>query len=326
MLLTIGLRIERLLYLGFFLLLVCAFQVYLTTVAIHFSATGTRALESLIDALEANSPRLQRLYERARLPVAPSSDKEQRVDAMRKLLDLPPAQGNDFGDEPTYASAVREILIKLPDWSSVQVHLDGVMTNDKGPTSIIDALRDLQKTKLPDKGMVLGIETPRQLTLQYGSSDFRFSAQPLAAGLLIALYPLAFVWLGSFYITRQRELVAIRKTSDHRNAFPHILNFLVVDSSNFQKNVGLPVKQKDIRFNLVLVRVVTTTIRCVFVVMTVSPLIIGIGYSSMQISILLKLPVVLDGAIAISFFALALLGFMAVFQEAVTLHGKTFYE
>ena len=326
MLLTIGLRIERLLYLGFFLLLICALQVYLTIVAVHFSAKDTRALESLINVLEVNSSRLQSLYEKDSAFSRPSSDKEARVESMRQLLNLPPTRNIDFNDKSTYASEVQELLLKVPDWYSLRDQLDGVFTVDKEPKALIAALKEHQRRKMPEKGIVLGIETPRHLTLQYGSTDFRFSAQPLATGLLIALYPLVFVWLGSFYITRQRELVAIRKASDHKTAFPHILNFVVVDSSNFLKTIGLSVKQKDVRVNLVLTRIVTTSIRCIFVVMTVLPLIAGIGYSSVQVSTLLELPGIIDILIAIAFFALSLLGILAILQEAITLHGKTFYE
>ncbi len=326
MLFTIGLRIERLLYLGFFLLLVCALQVYLTTVAVHFGAKETRALESLIEVLEKNAPGLQDLYETGKAPSIPNSEKEQRVEAMRKSLGLEPARKSNIPDAPNYASKLQDLLMSLPDWSSLKGQLDGVLTSDKDPKTLIAALKELQKSETPEKGTVLGIETPRQLTLQYGSADFRFSALPLAIGLLVALYPLVFVWLGSFYITRQRELVAIRRARDYKDAFPHILNFVAVDSSNFQKSMGLPVRRKEVRFNLLLARLATTLIRCIFVLITVTPFVVGIGYSSLQLSSLLNLPAFVEIVTAVAFFILTSLAFISVAQEAITLHGKTFYE
>lgn len=326
MLFTIGLRIERLLYLGFFLLLICAVQVYLTTVAVHFGAKGTRALESLIASLEQNAPILKDLYEKDKAPRTPITETERRVEAMRKSLGLEPARKSNVLEGSTYASKLKDLLIAIPDWSSLRGQLDGVLTSDKAPETLIAALQELQKIKTPEKGTVLGIETPRQLTLQYGSTDFRFSALPLAIGLLIALYPLVFVWLGSFYITRQRELVAIRRARDYKDAFPHILNFVAVDSSNFQKSVGLPVRRKEIRFNLILARVATTLIRSIFVLITVAPFVVGIGYSSLQLSSLLELPVIVEVLTTIAFFILASLAFVSVAQEAITLHGKIFYE
>ena len=326
MLFTIGLRIERLLYFGFFLLLICALQVYLTTVAVHFSAKETRTIESLIDVIERNASILQDLYEKDSAPSSPNSEREARVERMRKILGLEAARRLNTDNGPTYASKLQELLLSLPDWSSLRGQLEGVFSSDKDPLALIAGLKELQKSRTPEKGTVLGIESPRQLTLQYGSSDFRFSALPLAAGLLVALYPLVFVWLGSFYITRQRELMAIRRANDYKDAFPHILNFVVVDSSNFQKSVGLPVKRKEVRFNLFLSRMATTLTRFVFVVMTVVPLVVGIGYSSFQISQLLEFPTFVEVLTSIAFLTLASLAFVSAVQEVITLHGKTFYE
>lgn len=325
MLMDTGLRIERLLYLAFFLILLCCLEIYLTASAAHFSASDTRSIDSVIDAVEQDRSELSRLFEIQKKPALPDTAREQRAAAMREKLGLPPAaQKEAAGDN--YKQRLENILIALPRMWELKAQLSEAFDSKSPPDEILAKLRNLRASKIPDKGTILGIETPRLLTLQYGSADFRFSAQPLATALLIALYPLSVVWIGSFYITRQRELLAMRQLADHKETFPHVLNFLVVDFSGFHRRIGLPTSRKNVRNNLILLAVLTTSIRCLFLAMLVAPIIGGLAYSSLQLFDLLSPPISIWISTGAVFLFVALLGLSLVIQEAIALRGKQFYE
>lgn len=326
MLHTLGLRIERLLYLGFVLALIAALEVYFTAAAAYFDATDTRVLNALIGVVEKNKEELRELYDESKKPRPPATERDARVADMRARLGLPPQQSDRIGDTPTYKSKLQELLISLPEWWDLRDQLGGSLDSDMPPEEVLGKLHELRKGKIQDRGTVLGIETPRLLTLQYGSADLRVSAQPLATALLVALYPLSFVWLGSFYVTRQRELLGIRGARDFKEAFPHILNFVAVDFSGLQQRLGFRVRHKEARLNLAVARLATTVLRCIFVVVAVSPLVAGLGYSTIQLIDLLSPPLPLIILAGVAFLALAFLTLAIAIQEAFALRGKLFYE
>ncbi|WP_234196319.1 hypothetical protein [Pseudacidovorax sp. NFM-22] len=271
MLHTLGLRIERLLYFGFVLLLICALEVYFTAAAAYFNATETRALDSLIEIFEKDRDQLKGLYDESRKPYRPSTDRENKVAEMRASLGLPAKKGGPPGDGPTYKSKVESLLNSSPGAWQIQGQIGSSLDLEKNPDQILDALKNLKNLSNRERGTVLGIETPRLLTLQYGSADFRISAQFLAGGLLVALYPLSLVWLGSFYITRQRELLGIRATRDLKDVFPHILNILAVDFSGLRRRLGLSVKPRDALINLGIARIASISLRSLFIIIAVFP-------------------------------------------------------
>ncbi|MBT3068898.1 hypothetical protein [Rhodoferax sp. U11-2br] len=320
-----GLRIERLLYLAFFLVLLCCLEIYLVAAAAYFSASDTQSLDVVIEAVEKDRTELRRLFELQSRPIIPDTAREQRTAAMRQKLGLPPAERKNAAEE-TYKQRLENLLISLPRLWDLQAQLSEVFDLKNSPEEILAKLRSVRASKIPDKGTILGIETPRLLVLQYGSADFRLSAQPLATGLLIALYPLCVVWIGSFYITRQRELLAMRQLADYKETFPHVLNFLVVDFSGFHRKIGLQSSRKNVRFNLMLSAALTTSIRCLFLTMLVLPIIGGLAYSSFQLFDLLSPPMsiwIVTGAV---FLFAASLSLSLVVQEAIVLRGKQFYE
>jgi len=325
MLMDTGLRIERLLYLAFFLVLLCCLEIYLTAAAAHFSASDTRSIDAVIEAVEQDRAELARLFELDKKPAVPDTAREHRAAAMRAKLGLPPAARKEAAGE-TYKQRLEKLLLSLPRMWELQTQLSEAFDLKNSPEEILAKLRSLRASKIPDKGTILGIETPRLLTLQYGSADFRFSAQPLATALLIALYPLCVVWIGSFYITRQRELLAMRQLTDHKETFPHVLNFLAVDFSGFHRRIGLPTSRKNLRLNLILSVLLTTSIRCFFLAMLVAPIIGGLAYSSVQLFDLLSPPIVVWISTGAVFLFVGLLGLSLVIQEAIALRGKQFYE
>lgn len=320
-----GLRIERLLYLAFFLVLLCCLEIYLAAAAAYFSAANTRSLDVAIEAVEKDRAELSRLFDLQSRPAIPDTAREQRTAAMRQKLGLPPAEKEEMTRE-SYKQRLEKLLIPLPRVWELQAQLADVFDSKNSPDEILAKLRSVRASKIPDKGTILGVETPRLLVLQYGSADFRFSAQPLATGLLIALYPLCVVWVGSFYITRQRELLTMRQLVDYKETFPHVLNFLAVDFSGFHRSIGLQTSRKNIRFNLMLSAALTTSVRCLLLIMLVAPIVGGLAYSSFKLFDLLSPPIgvwIVTGAV---FLFVSLLSFSLVVQEAIALRGKKFYE
>jgi hypothetical protein len=326
MLFTLGLRIERLLYFSFILLLICALQVYLAAAATYFNSSDTRVFDQLIEQLQKNERELRNLYETSQKPRLPLTEKEKSVAAMRESLGLPLKKSDAIDNEPTYKSRLQDIFISLPDWSDVRTQLEGTLNTTKPPDRLLADLNELRLSKIKERGTVLGIEIPRLLTLQYGSADLRVSAQHLALALFVALFPLSFVWMGSFFITRQRELLGIRAARDYKEAFPHILNFVAVDFSPLHQRLGVALKPKEARLNMRVARFVTTGLRCLFVTVTVLPLVAGLGYSGLQLYDLLNPSTSISVLLVVSYIALALLSIFIVLQEAFALRGKSFYE
>jgi len=326
MLFTIGLRIERLLYLVFFLILICALQVYLTAAAAHFNAAETKTLDALINVFEGKKEELDELFRKSQTPSVAATERELRVAAMREKMGLAPAINSSGEDQSKYREKLSDLTLSVPNWYEIRAEVSGKINAKKSPEEIISLLTDLRRSKTQERGTVMGVETPRLLTVQYGSADFRLSAQPLATGLLAALYPLSFVWLGSFYITRQRELIGIRALNDYKQAFPHILNVFAVDFARLNAALGFETGKKSNKQTMMMVRFLATSLRTAFLLITIAPLIIGLGYSTYTLLELVEPPMPINLLAMFGYFSLVILALILLMQELIALKGKIFYE
>lgn len=329
MLSNAGLRIERLLYFGLILIFLCWAETYLSTAASYFSDTDNRVLDGLLQRLTSERPALESAFERKNIDVA-RSEREKRAAGLRKELGLPPGEAQNTDSGSYFA-----LLQKIADESNVSPYameaqtfatISALIDTKKSPQEIIAAVTKQKNDSIKNTATVLGIEAPRFLSLQYGSTDFKIPSLHLSVILLIVIYPLAVVWLGSFYITRQRELMLIRLARDHKATFPHILNWVVIDSSRMMAQLGQQNSAKQRRITLRLNAVITPAFRCLIVALIVFLIVFPIGYSSLLLHATISPPLSVSLIGAVFLFVIIGLGASLFGQETYLLKGKVFYE
>jgi hypothetical protein len=322
----LGRRIERLLYFGLLLILLGVLSVYFAAAASYFASSDTRALDAIAALIERNKAQLESLFRRQSEPLSPTTDRQRRTASLRKSLGLPSEVSAPSLDASTYRGRLYELASSVPDSYEIRDQLSQLLDTRLAPAQILEKIKAQRDSMVRERGIVLGVELPRSLTLQYGTTDFRVPSQLLAAALLLGLYLLSLAWAGSFYITRQRELLMIRGLNDYKASFPHILNAFAVDFSGLNSRLGIRTKPKSASVNLRIGKVVTTAMRCLLVVAIIGPILFCVAHASLTLFAILELHWVLKGVAWLGAFLLLLLALMLVLLEVVGLHGKHFYE
>lgn len=324
-----GRRVERLLYFWLFLVLLNFVVAYLAAAASYILDTDNRAIDELINSVEKNKAELQARFDHESKPLKPERERDIRIAKQRLLLNLPPVTTQSDNDqEKSYRKLLTEIFIPISVRHKLTQEIKNKFDIANPPEKIIKELRELSESSSKKSASILGIETPSSLSFQYGATDFKVPAPYLALALLTISLPLAVVWLGSFYITRQRELLLIRKARDHKLTFPHILNWLVFQLSytdyGFDGQQDLSRKQK-IR-TLKITKFSTALFRS-FIATSISSLIlVPTLYSSLTLSSVLSLPspIVFIGIVFI--LIISALSLFIIISEAMLLKSKVFYE
>lgn len=324
-----GRRVERLLYFWLFLVFLNLVVAYLAAAASYILDKDNRAIDGIIDAVESHQAELQARFNRESQPLKSERERDVRVAKQRSLLNLPPeTTRSDVDSEKSYRALLAEILIPVSVRYKLTPDIKNKLDEGSPPEKIVKDLQELSVLLGKKSASILGIETPSSLSFQYGASDLKIEAPYLALALLAISLPLAVVWLGSFHITRQRELLLISKVRDHKSTFPHILNWFVLQLNpadyGFDENRDFTKKQK-IRA-LKFLRFATTLFRC-FIALSISLLIlVPTVYSSLALSSALNLPlyIILVGFLFV--FIMAILALFIIISEARLLNNKVFYE
>jgi hypothetical protein len=323
----IGLRIERLFYLGFILIFACWIELYFVEVAAYFSNPQNRSVDALLVELKANLPELESTFAAQQQPKTPQDPREQAVSKLRQELGIPPEKkSTNNSTETSYQEVLTKIYTKIYIHNQPDPDLAKKLEVSKSPQTLIIELEKYKESLQKNSATVFGVESPRQLSFQYGSSDFKIPPSLLSTILLIAIQPLAMIWLGSFYITRQRELLLTTKSKDYKQTFPHILNWFVVDFSAFNSRIGFNQSRKQQKSHLVTAAIFTTLFRCLIVLMLALLIISPTTYATIAIS---SNESTSTTVIAISWIFLIInimICLQTLTQEALALKGKVFYE
>jgi len=326
----LGRRIERIFYLGAVLIAICLAQVYLVTTVVYVKSQNPLGLRVVANKLSADLDRLQTLYDRQQAP-RPTTDLSKRsrlVKQTRARLGLPPpAPAADDETQETYHEALSRIIKEASDQTGMDTSsLSKSIDASQSPAIVLDSVISEQKKLASKPVLVWGIETPIVLPVQYGKAEYQVPASVIAYSLLIALAPVLVIWLGSLYITRQRELMAIRTLEDYRQAFPHVLNILPVVFLSFpwiwDKRLIRPrQKRAEEEFN----RIVSSILRTLILLMFIVPMIGMYCYSGFQLMLLQDNL----GFLEFTFYLLTSIwlliqAIMLVLQEWAILWGRTF--
>ncbi len=215
-------------------------ELYLTTANSQFSQDRTEAAISLLLSLmEKNQDVLDKLYKNKQ------SGNEQKYEEIyskisdtRKKLGLPIKNHSIDAIPPktynqTLSHLLKQVVVETGlKWEKLVEFKDPQLS----PDDIILKLKERKKEVEKKSTAVWGIETPRLFELEYGGFKYLFPYRFLSIVLVLLVAPLTAVWMGSFYMTRQRELHEINKATDFQLIFPHILNFIPVNLSYIEIN------------------------------------------------------------------------------------------
>jgi hypothetical protein len=290
----LGRRIERLMYLGILLLVLCFAEVYLASANLSFRNEDSFVFEKLAVKLNAEKDQLDKLFNATITVTVPAAtpraetnaERRQRLAdaAVRRKLGLPPDTGEPQKPSVTtvksqagYQDFVRRAAIDVAFDS--QFDVDTMLKEvdaTKSPSDIVSHLRTRSQELLQKSVRVWGIETPRQIPMNYLGIDYRVPSTFAAGSLLIALTPLLIGWIGSLYVTRQRELVAIEKLQDFTLVFPHILNMFPLLYSEFAQYKS----RSEVKFNRVVGRALILFVRWIVLALFSFPMLASVAYSA----------------------------------------------
>jgi hypothetical protein len=340
----LGRRVERLIFAGILLIVVCSIDTYLATASRQLAEdSSASALTALLNRLESQRDMLTLLFQAKPEPEpAPqvrqqrsSPERERVIAETRQKLGLPPAPPpappkppKPRPKPPTYAGSLDTLLEDVVrSTHSTRTDLSKFIDSAKSPDDLIKVLRQQRDILEQRPTNVWGVETPRLFALHYGGLEYKFPSYFISSTLTIALAPLLIGWLGALYATRQRELMMIAHLDDYKLAFPHILNFLPVNFQELAARLNFRKKVRNSHIDTVIARIALSLFRSCVVLLFSAPMVLAFIYSTFQLWILADEPVSLAFTVAvIVIITITMQSLLLVLQEWLLLHRKLFFE
>lgn len=319
---SLGKRVERLLFVGLILLALCFAEAYLTTVSSYFSNSnnGDDNSEILKIFKEKKVSRLQSLYEREKQ----SAENAQLTSEKLKALKIP--GGNVGGNDTPYSDELRLIITEII--SKPGINEEFVMQTidfSKSPDEILESIDRNGKNTEDKPANIWGIETPRIFSVRYGGVNYKLEPEFLSRALGIVLTPALIGWFGSFYVTRQRELLLMAGNTSYFSAFPHILNLLPVVLKKIEQ-INQDFTRKRISKQRRSNRIWMAVFRSLIILVYTTPMLFL--FSSSMLNIIqgnyFGIYWIISGSVTAIILAIIIL--FLVFQEIFILNGKDFYE
>jgi hypothetical protein len=279
----LGRRVERLLYFGSLLVLLCFLELYFVSAAMYVGAENPEDISELIAVVDKDLPRLERLFNKKPItaPTAAETARQASVAAMRKRLGLPPEEKAIEDKEESYADALRRLILQLP--RSGYKLSDGTRKLVQDPTvspkQIIDGLLKQRQQLLGQPATIWGIQTPLILPMQYGGAQYQVPAAFIANALIFALIPLVIGWLVSLHMTREKELLIMRGLPDYRYTFPHVLNIFPADFDfNVRASGSKEKSRKQVVSDMLAAKIVSGVLRTIIISIFAVPMIAILAY------------------------------------------------
>lgn len=330
---TLGKRVERLLYFGSALLFLCFIELYFISATVNANSENSTNLQQFIVKFESRLSELQSSFQEPKIAnkeLQSDSQLSKRIAENRKLLGLGVAEAtaknvNNYPDLLREVVESASLISKLPDDTIRQL-----IDVNKPPEVLLNSMRERLKKRKDMPVNIWGIETPLAVTFQYGSVQYQIPISFIAKTLLIALVPLLIGWLGSLYMTRQRELFNLRGLQDFKDAFPHIINILPIIVSSVPVFNSLRINnrkslKKELKSNSIN-RIFYSILRSVVLLLFALPMVLILGYGILEIIIKN-----FDSTLIESGFALVCLLWLGIqillliIQEWIMLWDKEYY-
>lgn len=328
----LGKRIERLFYFGSLLLLLCCLDLYFVSVADYVEKENPEGIEVLISLISKDSEQLTRLFRNPPKPRQTNDDETARVNELRNKLGMPPQKETKDADpkaEENYSAFLARLTEEASKGARLSYETREVAQNaSKSPQQIIVELEERKQTLAKRSVKIWGVESPLTLPLQYGGARYQVPASFIAKCLLFALVPLFIGWLASLYLTRQRELLIVRRLKYFGHAFPHVLNIFSVDlrfSEDIEASLNLRNKRKNV-VEVWLGKFLPCLIRSAVVLIFSAPMAMVLGYNALQLFATGEDYSLANAVIFGTVFMWVFIQiFLLVVQEWVMLWGRTYY-
>jgi hypothetical protein len=328
----LGRRVERLIFSGVLLVLLCFIETFLATANRQISENRSAdVLRGLIEQIAKDESRLSELFQAGELPskarLIQEVDAEDAKNNTRILLGLPPAlpkKTEELQEPQTYRAALTKIIsdvVASARGRSTDYELNKYANFKISPAELQRKLQEQLQAIENTPTNVWGILTPSHFQLEYAGREYQFPFSFVSEVLEIILAPLIVGWLGAIYATRQRELLLIAKLENYKLAFPYILNFLPVQFTfSQQKNITHPWL---LSFHLKLL----ASFRSLVLLVLSTPMLIGFSYSIRELSSVdpdgVPIAYWIGGVLSLIMMIQILI---LVLQEWLILKDKYFYE
>jgi hypothetical protein len=327
---SLGKRIERLFYFGFLLILLSFVELYFSSAAVFFSNTNESTASFYLSKMEQAARELNFAFVQSTVKISKAELDKRRlaIAENRAALGLPPEEEKKEEKSPkSYKTMLKEIYDAHKHSSNKsEEQFSAIFNAGRSPDQIVEQLGKIKEDEIKAKGMVWGIETPRLFSINYGKSDYSVPAQFLAFVTFTALAPVILAWLGSFYVTRQRELLLIRELHDFRQSFPHILNIFHISFVNLARNLGIHKSRKSIYSERRIGGILTAIFRSIVVMTICLPMVLCSAYSFYNLYSIVpdgyEITLLLGAILTLTYLIICL---QILVQESTLMYKKNFY-
>ncbi|EOD8954082.1 hypothetical protein ACJ5XW_002967 [Klebsiella aerogenes] len=311
---NLGKRTERILYLSIFIMAITWSFNYFSKAVLFTQNSNPDAYRIIRDNILNDISSLTISYKYLSNNAQSEDPLEQNKNTQaRKILGLP-SQPKKDKTRNEYKEELEAIAIKASSSTGMDIkNIYPLLDFSKSPEELLKVIEVKEKEASEKNINVWGIESPARILFNYGGSNYIIT-NSLAATLLAFIAPvLIIIWLGSFYLTRHREISIIDDIEDYRLTHPHILNLFHLNSDKLSRSswdnrfINPKGKKKERVFAIQMYSIFRAALMLILLLLVVFPYINGV------------IPLILDGYNSASIIVIhALLILIITFQVIIT--------
>ncbi|HHA1670407.1 TPA: hypothetical protein ACOEF8_002384 [Enterobacter roggenkampii] len=283
LLITLGKRTEKILYSSIFVMTVTWSFNYFSKAILFTQNSNPEAYRILYDSINNDLHSLTESYKilSDKIKLEDPLEKNKKKQA-REMLGLPP-QSKEKTTKNYYKEELDEIANKVSSATGIDIkNISTLLDYNKPPDELLKLIKDKEKETSNKSINIWGIESPSRILFNYGGSNYIIT-NSLAATLLAFIAPvLIVIWLGSFYLTRHREISIIDDIEDYRITHPHILNLFYLNPEKFSRDswenrfINTKGKKKEKAFTIHMISIFRATFILMLLSLVIFPYINGV--------------------------------------------------
>lgn len=283
LLINLGKRTEKILYSSIFIMAVTWSFNYFSKTILFTQNINPEAYRNIYESINNDLTSLAASYKLLSNKTTLEDPLEKnRTKQARKILGLPP-QPKENTTKNYYKEELDEIAYKASSATGIDIkNIAPLLDYSKPPEELLKLIKDKEKEASSQSISIWGIESPSRILFNYGGSNYIIT-NSLAATLLAFISPvLIIIWLGSFYLTRHREISIIDDIEDYRLTHPHILNLFYINQEKFNRNlwdnrfINPKGKQKEKVFTIHIISIFRTIFMLTLLSLVIFPYINGV--------------------------------------------------
>lgn len=328
MLMMLGKRIERLFYVGILLLLTLFLEIYLVNANAAIASDLSASIHKVREAIESNKDSLSKLLPKTKEQYATENEEIKNINMTRTKLGISPKKHamESTSYEP-YRSALQKIVSDSTTHSENYAFILEQIDQSKSPSEITETLREQEKISEIKTVSMWGIVAPNNFSITYGNGSYIIPLNVIVVIIMLTVTPAIIAWMGSLYITRNRELLEIIKTDDLKNTFPHLLNIFPFTNLELEKKLNIKrVKNysRQLKINFISCAVVRTVLLGFFC----GPMVLVTFYCGISIfdTVLKTAPTWTFIFSSLAMLTISIQAIIIIIQESLIPFGKIFHE